>query len=80
MEYDIRVATAEPMIPYFGIRIRFRPTFKIIPTKFLLKDNLVKFSLIKYWLLATPRKTATPAQMYIVSIGEADENSFPNKS
>lgn len=61
--YEINVATAEPIIPYKGMKIKFKMTFSIIPINVRIKESLVRFSFIKYWLLATPKKTATPAQM-----------------
>jgi len=61
--YEINVATAEPIIPYKGMKIKFKTTFSIMPINVLRKDSFVKFSFIKYWLLATPKKTATPAQI-----------------
>jgi hypothetical protein len=46
--YEINVASAAPTIPYKGMKIKFKTTFKIIPTSVLIKDSFVKFSFIKY--------------------------------
>lgn len=48
IEYDNRVANAEPVIPIMGIKMKFKMIFDTVPKAVLKKESLVKFSLIKY--------------------------------
>ena len=61
-EYEIIVAHAAPTNPYRGMKRRLRSMFNTIPMIVLYIEYLTKFSAIKYWLLATPKKVAMPDQ------------------
>lgn len=58
--YAAKVAMAAPIIPIFGINKIFSTMFTIAPKPVRQKVSLLKFSVIKYWVLAAPKKTNMP--------------------
>jgi predicted Abi (CAAX) family protease len=69
--YANKVAIAAPIIPILGINIKFRTMLTTAPKAVRTNVNLFKFSAIRYWVLATPKNTNTPAQICTDKTGAA---------